>query len=331
VWVREFHGFLKMKMLCALVYLLISGSIAIAHSQVVLPVPSPGPVLGQPIDAILHFPGGEGLEAFPGVIFSGDRGCSPSALLSYLTIQKQVVPQEEQLHYSVRLLQTPSNFPNADPDNVVWLDLETGVIVKGLPQLNWTQQTTVFNYSLLTPGLADIKAYRVALNSLAQLVMGLAIGSQSSNPRYKCASSNAALEPLAEYLADMQADVANSSQIDGGLKKGIEYRVPGGCIVELDALYAGEAIGPPVVLGPGINLAGGQPTEDDCCRACRRQTSCSVFNFCPSFEGCKSPDGATFPAFGCQLRQANLSSDPADFPPALARGPPVAFKSGRLA
>jgi len=29
---------------------------------------------------------------------------------------------------------------------------------------------------------------------------------------------------LAEYLADMQADVANSSQIDGGLKKGIEYR-----------------------------------------------------------------------------------------------------------
>jgi len=59
-------------------------------SAVVLPVPSPGPVLGQPIDAILHFPGGEGLEAFPGVIFSGDRGCSPSALLSYLTIQKQV-------------------------------------------------------------------------------------------------------------------------------------------------------------------------------------------------------------------------------------------------
>jgi len=27
-------------------------------------------------------------------------------------------------------------------------------------RLNWTQQTTVFNYSLLTPGLADIKAYR---------------------------------------------------------------------------------------------------------------------------------------------------------------------------
>jgi len=56
-----------------------------------------------------------------------DRICgevSMAGRVSSLLLGSQVVPQEEQLHYSVRLLQTPSNFPNADPDNVVWLDLE---------------------------------------------------------------------------------------------------------------------------------------------------------------------------------------------------------------
>jgi len=53
----------------------------------------------------------------------------------------------------------------------------------------------VFNYSLLIPGLADLKAYRVALNSLTQLVAGLAQGSQAASPRYKCSTSNPALKP----------------------------------------------------------------------------------------------------------------------------------------
>jgi len=71
---------------------------------------------------------------------------------------------------------------------------------------------------------------------------------------------------LAGYLAEIQADVANSSAIDGGLKKGIEYRLPSGCIVELDALYSGALIGPLVDFSLG---ASKQPTEDDCCRACQ--------------------------------------------------------------
>lgn len=53
-----------------------------------------------------------------------------------------------------------------------------------------------------------------------------------------------------------------------------------------------------------------------------------MFVFCPSFGGCGT-DSSLFPAFGCQLKRlANLSADPAAFPTALARGPPVSFRSG---
>lgn len=59
---------------------------------------------------------------------------------------------------------------------------------------------------------------------------------------------------------------SNSSDIDGGLKKGIEYRVPSGCTIELDASYAGDALGGVVNLSQG---ASKQPTEDNCCQLCR--------------------------------------------------------------
>lgn len=69
-----------------------------------------------------------------------------------------------------------------------------------------------------------------------------------------------------DYLTDIQEDLANASTIDNGLKKGIEYRVPSGCIVELDALYAGDAVGGVTNLTSGTTK---QPTEDDCCQACK--------------------------------------------------------------
>ena len=71
---------------------------------------------------------------------------------------------------------------------------------------------------------------------------------------------------LVSYLNDVQDDIANSSMIDDGLKKGIEYRVPSGCIIELDAVYAGDNVGGVTNL---VNGATKQPTEDDCCQACR--------------------------------------------------------------
>ena len=70
------------------------------------------------------------------------------------------------------------------------------------------------------------------------------------------------------YLNDIQEDIANASMIDDGLKKGIEYRVPSGCIIELDALYAGVDVGGITNLTQGATK---QPTEDDCCQACRSQ------------------------------------------------------------
>lgn len=71
---------------------------------------------------------------------------------------------------------------------------------------------------------------------------------------------------LADYLAEIRAELGNASAINGGLKMGIEYRLPSGCIVELDALYAGDPIGQ--IITPSSRSTR-QPTEEDCCQACR--------------------------------------------------------------
>ena len=71
---------------------------------------------------------------------------------------------------------------------------------------------------------------------------------------------------LVDYLGSIQGNISNPSTIDGGLKKGIEYRVPSGCIIELDALYAGDDVGDSTNLTQGATK---QPTEDDCCQACK--------------------------------------------------------------
>lgn len=52
--------------------------------------PAPG-YAALPINASdLHFGTQTQLSAFPGIVFSGDSGCSPSGLRSYFTLEKQV-------------------------------------------------------------------------------------------------------------------------------------------------------------------------------------------------------------------------------------------------
>ena len=55
-------------------------------------------------------------------------------------------------------------------------------------------QTTVFNYTLLTPGLADLAAYRAVLATLQRLVEGLAGGSSLPGASTRCATSNPELD-----------------------------------------------------------------------------------------------------------------------------------------
>ena len=56
------------------------------------------------------------------------------------------------------------------------LPLQGGNLVVGARQFNFSQQASYFNYSLITPNLADLPAYRAALQQLTQVVQGLATG-----------------------------------------------------------------------------------------------------------------------------------------------------------
>ena len=51
-----------------------------------------------------------------------------------------------------------------------------------------------FNYTLLTPGLADLVAYHAVLASLQLLVEGLAGGSSLAGASHRCSTSNPELD-----------------------------------------------------------------------------------------------------------------------------------------
>ena len=71
---------------------------------------------------------------------------------------------------------------------------------------------------------------------------------------------------LVDYLEAVQEIVSNASNIDGGLKQGIEYRIAQGCIIEIDAYYAGQNLTAPAVIATSNNS---MPTVADCCLACK--------------------------------------------------------------
>lgn len=74
------------------------------------------------------------------------------------------------------------------------------------------------------------------------------------------------MDRLVEYLDVIEGIISNASDIDGGLKKGIEYRVGAGCIIEIDAYYAGVDVAAPA---PIVVSNGSMPTISDCCLSCR--------------------------------------------------------------
>lgn len=97
-----------------------------------------------------------------------------------------------------------------------------------------------------------------------------------------------------DYLGTVQANITNASTIDNGLKKGIEYRVPSGCIIELDALYAGDNVGGITDLAQGATK---QPTEDDCCQACKSAPHPQISPFAQQVELEQVSSRSTGPVF----------------------------------
>ena len=52
--------------------------------------PVAAPAAAAPINqSLLYFKGEEEIVAYPGTVFTGNNGCSPSGLLSFLTIEQQ--------------------------------------------------------------------------------------------------------------------------------------------------------------------------------------------------------------------------------------------------
>jgi hypothetical protein len=58
----------------------------------------------------------------------------------------------------------------------VQLSAQTGRIVLGNLQFNWTQQAQFINYTVITPSVVDLPAYMNALDDLTEIVQGIATG-----------------------------------------------------------------------------------------------------------------------------------------------------------
>ena len=70
----------------------------------------------------------------------------------------QVVPTKEEMTYAIRSYSVPER-EQAEPNNIIYMDLETGNIVYATSELDWTKQLNYYNYTVLLPNLVDLSQY----------------------------------------------------------------------------------------------------------------------------------------------------------------------------
>ena len=72
---------------------------------------------------------------------------------------------------------------------------QSGNLVVGARQFNFSQQAPLFNYTLITPNVVDLAAYQAELASLVQIVQGLVTGQPPwQSPGSPCNSPIPALQ-----------------------------------------------------------------------------------------------------------------------------------------
>ena len=113
--------------------------------------------------------------------------------------------------------------------------LQGGNLVAGMRQFNFSQQAAYFSYSLITPNLVDLPAYRVALQQLTQVVQGLATGLPPWQAASPCNSPIPALQGCAHALclsthpAKGSSSASAQQQLDRRPISGCECYGPSTC------------------------------------------------------------------------------------------------------
>ena len=62
------------------------------------------------------------------------------------------------------------------PSVTILIALQSGLLITGAPQFNWTQQLNYMNYTVLVPNVVDLADYRRTLSQLVNITQGLVTG-----------------------------------------------------------------------------------------------------------------------------------------------------------
>jgi hypothetical protein len=272
---------------------------------------------GTPVNqSMLHFQ--YPVEDFGTSVFKGDAGCTASKVYDILTLTTQLVPAEESTVLAIKTYRQSNVTPRPGSNqitDIIYFDLQSGNIVYASPSYNFTLQLNEFDYTVLVPNVIDLPRYLAFLGIIQQRAQSLVVGANQT----QCNPTFPQLQVVVDYLASVQAQLTNSTNVASALRP-TEVRLPGGCISETSANYEGTLI---------QSLRGQQFSQGDCCDYCKNTTGCNVWTWCPSFEGCRFGDGQVFPAYACDLKFQDSLTDPGQQPLAYSRGPPTSFTSGR--
>lgn len=282
------------------------------------PAPTSSTAAGNMINSTLlrfQYP----IVDFGSRLFQGEDGCSPSANTDFLMVTQLVVPTKEEMTYAIRSYSVPER-EQAEPNNIIYMDLETGNIIYATSELDWVKQLNYYNYTVLLPNLVDLPQYTVWATQLQSAVQSLIIGTGTGPGTQNCTTVFPELQVVYNYLGSVLSVIKNVTNLDDGLRP-TETRLPGNCISESDANYEGSLV---------QSLRGQKFSQGDCCSACYNTTGCNVWVWCPAFEGCMYGNGTIFPTYACDLKTQPNLTDPTQAPLAFSRGPPTPFTSGRI-
>ena len=74
----------------------------------------------------------------------------------------QVVPTKEEMVFAIRSYSLPQR-EAATPNNIIYMDLDTGNIIYATSELDYAKQLSYYNYTVLLPNVVDLTQYRYRL------------------------------------------------------------------------------------------------------------------------------------------------------------------------
>ena len=149
------------------------------------------------------------------------------------------VPVEEISSFAIKSWQAPNSI-GAQIQNLTYLDLQTGRIVRADSIYDWNRALTYFNYTILLPNIVDMPAYQQAVQHLSDTLGNLTTGQTGASR--SCQSPIPQLQGVSDYINTvLTQNLSDVSNINGCLRP-TELKLPGGCISESSTNYEGTIL-----------------------------------------------------------------------------------------